>query len=112
GTAVNSKNRQWRPDRNQITAAQAARNNRTSTGVADGKFPGEYRRVDQRRTTHEYRGDLVSVFLKNSFLHGDEERQRPGTNRSIANRKLLEFLLPGLRQQVDHQEHGAKCHTD
>ena len=75
-TTVDGENGQRRCDRDQVAAAQATRDDRAATGVTDGEFPGENRRIDQRRAAHEDRKNLVAVFLKNFFFHRDEERQR------------------------------------
>ena len=73
----------------QITPSETAPDDCASSRIADGKFPGENRRIDKRRAPHKYGEYLEAVFLKDSFFHGDEERQRCAGNGGVADRQLL-----------------------
>ena len=63
-----------------------ASNDRAAASVADRKFAGEDRRIDQRRAAHEYGGNLETVFLKNSIFNGDKEWQRRAGDRRVSDR--------------------------
>ena len=83
---IDGQNRQWRSDHDQVAAAETAWEDRATPRVTDGKFTGEYRRIDQRRAAHEYGRNLEAVFLKKLFFDSDKKRQRCSRNRSVANR--------------------------
>src|SRR6476660_6063644 len=90
-----------------------ARDHRASAGVPDGKLARENRGVYQGRPAHEYRKNLVAIFLKNSFLDSDKQRQRRAGNRRIAHRQLLEFFLTGTCQRTTEREnHSDQRETD
>ena len=83
---IDGQNRQRRSDHDQVAAAEPAWEDRAAAGVTDGKFTGEYRRIDQRRAAHEYGRNLEAVFLKKLFFDSDKKRQRRARNRRVANR--------------------------
>src|SRR5262245_35292261 len=84
------------------------RDHGAAAGISNGKLTSENRRVDERRSAHEDRENLIAVLLKDLFFNRDKQRQRRAGNRREAHREFLEFLLTRGSRRANHGEHRTE----